>query len=94
MNDDWHESSIENDNISDKTELIENSDGNNGQMQIEETIPEVALQMVFIGPCDTLYYDGLRKKFKSLSGAYSKDKVIEVILENAKFQGVTNLKNL
>lgn len=50
--------------------------------------------MVFIGPCDTLYYDGLRKKFKSLSGAYSKDKVIEVILENAKFQGVTNLKNL
>lgn len=32
MNDDWHESSIENDNISDKTELIENSDGNNGQM--------------------------------------------------------------
>lgn len=50
--------------------------------------------MVFIGPCDTLYYDGLRKKFKSLLGAYSKDKVIEVILENAKFQGVTNLKNL
>ena len=47
-----------------------------------------------IAPFDTSYYKGFKRKAKDLRNNYNRDNAVKFILENAKYEGVTNLRNL
>lgn len=50
--------------------------------------------MIMIAPYDTTYYKGFKRKTKELRSNYNKDSTIKFIMDNAKYEGITNLKNL
>lgn len=50
--------------------------------------------MLLIAPRDVGFFQGKRKKIKQIIHGYTRDKVLEFIAENAKYDGVGNLKNL
>lgn len=47
-----------------------------------------------IAPCDTTYFQGFKRRTKELLDKYSRENVLKFIMENAKFDSITNLRNL
>ena len=50
--------------------------------------------MIMIGPADVKYFESTQKKIKTLLQSYKKESVINLMLDNAKYFKIMNLKNL
>jgi hypothetical protein len=85
-----HESSREN---SMETEKL----GDSNDCIILETFEYhrmVGPSFILLTPSIMVYYRGLERKLKDIVDNYSKDKVMDFILENLKFHKIDNLNNL